>query len=165
MIAFRKLAVAVATLALLCGTARAGGLIAEAGRPMLAVKEARLAELLDQRKNAPVVLNFWASWCEPCRVEMPSLQRLGERWKTRGLSVLTIAVADSRERASSFLWDTGVVLPVLDDPDQSVARAVGVRSLPTTLVLDREHRIAAHGRGSIDWDAPAVDAQLRSLLK
>jgi thiol-disulfide isomerase/thioredoxin len=148
-----------------CVAVQAAGLVAEPGRPQPAIKDRQLADLLAQRENAPVVLNFWASWCEPCRAEMRSLQRLNERWRTRGLSVLTIAVADSRDRSSGFLWDEGVVLPLLDDPDQSVARALGVQSLPTTLVLDRNHRIAARGRGAINWDAPAIDEQLRSLLK
>lgn len=150
---------------LAAGTASAGGLTVDPSRPLPAVRDGRLAELLAQRRNACVVLNFWASWCAPCRDEMPALERLGERWRTRGLSVLTVAVADSHDRASKFLWDAGVSLPMIEDPDQSMSRALGVRALPTTLILDRNHRVAARVRGSIDWDAPAVDKQLQDLLK
>ncbi len=155
----------ILAFALFAGTASATGIVADPARPLPVVKDSRLAELLAQRRNTPVVLNFWATWCTPCREEMPALARLEDRWRARGLSVLTVSVSDSRDQASKFLWDVGVVLPILDDRDQSAARALGVRALPTTIILDRNHRVAARVRGSIDWDSPAVDSQLLELLK
>ncbi|MDD5250064.1 MAG: TlpA disulfide reductase family protein [Rhodocyclaceae bacterium] len=145
--------------------AAAAGLVADPARPAAAVRDGKLAEALAQREGSPVIVNFWASWCEPCRAEMPSLQRLAERWRGRGLSVLTVAVGDRPEQAERFLWESGVVLPLLHDPDQALAHSLSVRALPTTLVLDGNRRIVARGRGAIDWDDAAVDRQLQNLLK
>lgn len=132
-----------------------------------ASKDARLMQLLAQRQGKAVVLNFWATWCEPCREEMPALARLDARWQARGLTVLTVAVADNAKRVEDFLWETlpgQQTLPVLHDREQTLSRAWGARMLPTTLVLDRRHRIVARGLGAIDWDASAIDKQLQSLL-
>lgn len=155
----------ITLLLALSGPASAADLVTGMAQPLPAVADARLTELLAQYKGSPLIINFWASWCEPCREEMPSLQRLADRWRGRGTAVLAIAVADKRDKAADFLWEAGVTLPLLHDPDQAVARAWGVRTLPTTLVLDRRHRIVARGRGAIDWDDAAVETQLQTLLK
>jgi thiol-disulfide isomerase/thioredoxin len=156
---------AALAFAFLAGTAGAAGLVADPARPLPSIRSGAFAQLLSEQKGAPLVINFWASWCGPCRDELPSLQRLAERWRARGVSVLTVAVADRHEQASRFLWDAGVTLPLLDDADQSAARAFGVRALPTTVILDRDHRVAARARGAIDWDAPVIERQLQDLLK
>lgn len=128
----------------------------------------RLAQAVAQHRGKPVLVNFWASWCVPCRDEMPALQRLAARWQSRGLAVLTVVVADNARRAEEFLWEVlpgEETLPLLDDHEQSLGRAWQVRVLPTTLILDRRHRIVARGQGAIDWDTPAIDQQLQTLLK
>ena len=143
------------------------GLKPVAPRSMPASDDRRLAQLLERHNGKPVVLNFWATWCEPCREEMPSLARLGTRWQARGLTVLTVAVADNAKRVEDFLWETlpeRQTLPVLHDREQTISRAWGARVLPTTVVLDRRHRIVLHGQGAIDWDAPAIDKQLTKLI-
>ena len=161
---------------LLCGfllaPAAAAGAAPAALKPntpqvMPAGRDSPLAQWLARHKGKAVVLNFWATWCEPCREEMPSLARLDARWSTRGLAVVTVAVADNAKRVDDFLWETlpdKQTLPVLHDREQTISRAWGARMLPTTLVLDRRHRIVARGLGAIDWDAPAIDRQLQTLL-
>ncbi len=127
----------------------------------------RLAQLLAQHRGKPVLINFWATWCEPCREEMPALGRLATRWQARGLTVLTVAVADNAKRVEEFLWETlpeKQTLPVLHDRDQTISRAWDARVLPTTVVLDRRHRVVLRGQGAIDWDAPAIDQQLKKLI-
>ena len=122
---------------------------------------------LDQWKGKVLVVNFWATWCEPCREEMPALSRLAARWQARGLTVLTVAVADNAKRVEEFLWEAlpdQQTLPVLHDRDQVISRAWEARMLPTTVVLDKQHRIVARGTGAIDWDAPAIDKQLKRLI-
>jgi thiol-disulfide isomerase/thioredoxin len=138
-----------------------------ATRSAPAGEDRRLTQLLAQHKGRPVVINFWATWCEPCREEMPSLARLATRWQARGLAVLTVAVADNDKRVEEFLWETlpeKQTLPVLQDREQTISRAWGARVLPTTVVLDRRHRIVARGTGAIDWDAPAIEKQLTTLI-
>jgi thiol-disulfide isomerase/thioredoxin len=127
----------------------------------------RLTQMLAKYRGKPVLVNFWATWCEPCREEMPSLARLATRWQAKGLTVLTVAVADNSTRVEDFLWETlpaRQALPVLHDREQTLSRAWGARMLPTTLVLDRQHRIVARGLGAVDWDAPAIDRQLTKLI-
>ena len=127
----------------------------------------RLTETIARYRGKPVLVNFWATWCEPCREEMPSLARLATRWQAKGLSVLTVAVADNAKRVEDFLWETlpeRQTLPVLHDREQTISRAWGARLLPTTVVLDRQHRVVARARGGVDWDAPATDRQLKKLI-
>ncbi|MCX7149151.1 MAG: TlpA disulfide reductase family protein [Rhodocyclales bacterium] len=145
----------------------AAGLKPVAPRSVPVTADSRLAQALAQHKGKPVVVNFWATWCEPCREEMPSLARLSSRWRAKGLTVLTVAVADNAKRGEDFLWETlpdQQTLPVVHDREQTISRAWGARMLPTTLILNRQHRIVAHGMGAIDWDAPAIDKQLTTLI-
>ena len=138
-----------------------------AAKPLPRADDERLDHLLAQHAGRPVLVNFWATWCPPCREEMPALGRLAARWQTRGLAVQTIAVADNARAVEDFLWEAlpeGQTLPVLHDRDQVIGRAWGARVLPTTVVLDRKHRIVLRGTGAIDWDAPAIDRQLNKLF-
>ena len=128
-----------------------------AGTPL----DARLAPLAGR----PVIINFWASWCEPCRDEMPALQQVGSLWREQHLAVLTVAVADQRTRLDAFLAAHAIELPVIDDREQQISRALGVRLLPTTLVLDRRHRIRLRAEGAIDWQSAAVSRRLQSVLE
>jgi thiol-disulfide isomerase/thioredoxin len=129
--------------------------------------DARFHQQLAHFKGKPVLLNFWATWCEPCREEMPALHRLAVRGEGFGMKVLTVAVADNAKRVDEFLWEIlppKASLPVVHDREQVISRAWGVTMLPTTLLLDKRHRIVARGHGAIDWDAPAHEQQLKSLL-
>lgn len=146
--------------------AGAQGLKPVAARSAPTGDDRRLTQLLAQHQGKAVVVNFWATWCEPCREEMPSLARLAARWKDRG-AILTVAVADSAKRVDDFLWEVlpeNQTLPVLHDREQTISRAWGARVLPTTVVLDRRHRIVLRGQGAIDWDAPAINKQLKKLI-
>jgi len=144
-----------------------GSLGPVAAQALPAVADARLKEALARHKGKPVVVNFWATWCEPCREEMPSLARLAARWQAQGLTVLTVAVADNAKRVDDFLWEIlpeNQTLPVLHDREQTISRAWGAYVLPTTVGLDRRHRIVLRGTGAIDWDAPTIDKQLTELI-
>lgn len=124
-----------------------------------------LATLIASYPGQPVIISFWASWCEPCRQEMPSLQRLAERWRARGLAVITVAVADQRSQIAAFLSENELPLAVVDDRERLVSRTWNIRLLPSTVILDRRHRIRLRGEGAVDWDSPAIDQTLQSLLK
>lgn len=145
--------------------AAAGKLQAVPAQALPKSPDANLTRALAQHKGGAMVISFWASWCEPCHDEMPAVQRLSDRWRTRGVSFLAVAVGDQKDRASAMLWDLGVSVPQLHDPDKAITRAFGVRTIPTTLILDRRHRIVARATGVLDWDDPAVDRQMQSLLQ
>ena len=115
-------------------------------------------------KGRPVLLNFWASWCEPCRAEMPSLQQAAARHGADRLLVLAINFKESPERALQFVHQTGLTLPVLLDVDGQAAKGWGVRLFPTTLSIDRQGRPRHRVRGEMDWTGPAAEQLIASLL-
>lgn len=125
----------------------------------------RLHTWIESHKQRPLLINFWASWCEPCREEMPSLQRLADRWHDHGLTVVTVAVGDNPKRVEDFLREISVGLPVIDDREQAISRSWEARVLPTTIILDRRHRVRLRRQGPVDWDSPAVDRELQPLFK
>jgi thiol-disulfide isomerase/thioredoxin len=163
-------------LALMLGTAHPGVAISadrtelrtwSAGRtPALSLKDAdrRTHDLADYRGKV-VLVNFWATWCEPCRDEMPALQRLQESLRDQGLVVLTINVGDSEEKAAAFFDQAGLRLPVLFDKDWSVSRSLWkVRLLPATFIVDRKGAIRYSVLGEVNWDEARHVATLTRLL-
>lgn len=126
-----------------------------------AVIEPRIAAWLQAQGGRPLLVNFWASWCEPCREEMPSLAALA----AQGFVVLTVAVADRDADAARFMREAGIELPVLHDREQQVSRAWGARMLPYTVVLDRRHRVVARAQGVVDWKDAAVVELLQRLMR
>jgi thiol-disulfide isomerase/thioredoxin len=123
-----------------------------------AINDARLGDWLAAHQGQPVMLNFWASWCPPCREEMPALRALS----AEGWPVLTIAVADQPQAAQKFLDRHAPALPLIDDADQTIARALKVSMLPTTLILDAQHRLRYSANEAI-VSAPITARDLRVL--
>jgi len=97
-----------------------------------------------------VVLNFWASWCEPCREESPLLQRWHERLRKQDATVLGVDAFDEIGRARAFVEEYGLTYPMLRDGDGSTREQFGIVGFPETFVIDREGRIAAIERGPVD---------------
>ena len=111
-----------------------------------------------------VVLNFWATWCAPCRQEMPSLDRLQAELGGR-VAVLPVATGRNALPAiRAFYAETGIAhLPMLLDPRSELARAAGVMGLPATLVIDPAGREVGRMLGEADWAGPEALALLRAL--
>jgi cytochrome c biogenesis protein CcmG, thiol:disulfide interchange protein DsbE len=106
-------------------------------------------ESLDDYRGQVVVLNFWASWCEPCRQESPMLQRWHERIEERDATVLGVDAFDEIGRARAFVEEYGLTYPMLRDGDGSTRESFGIVGFPETFVIDREGRIAAIERGPV----------------
>ena len=115
-------------------------------------------------KGRAVLLNFWASWCEPCRAEMPSLQQAAALHGPGKLLVLAINFKEKPASALQFAERTGITLPVLLDVDGQAARRWDVRIFPTTLTLDRRGRPRHRVRGEMDWTSPAAATLIDNLL-
>ena len=134
--------------------------------PALTLNDAdRRAHNLVDYQGKVVLVNFWATWCEPCRDEMPALQRAQTSLADKGLIVLTVNVGDSEEKVAAFFQQAGLSLPVLFDKDWSVSKSRWkVRMLPSTYVVDRKGAIRYSILGEVNWDAPHHIASLTRLL-
>ena len=105
---------------------------------------------LSDYRGQVVVLNFWASWCEPCRAESPLLERWHRRLKRRGGTVLGVDVLDVDSDARAFALEYNLSYPQLRDKDGDALEGFGVIAYPETFVIDRRGRIAASRRGPVD---------------
>lgn len=120
--------------------------------------------LADQRGKV-VVLNFWASWCEPCRAELPSLELLAARHEAQGLQVLAVNFRETDAALRRFTEQQPLSLPILRDVDGGAARAFGVRIFPTTLVVGRDGRVQFSVVGETDWTAEPARGWVAALFQ
>jgi peroxiredoxin len=97
---------------------------------------------LSDFKGKVVVLNFWASWCPPCRWEMPDFERMWQEYRDKDVVFLGVAVADFEDKALGFAEKTGVTYPLALDATGEVAKDYGITSMPTTYFIDREGKVA-----------------------
>lgn len=120
----------------------------------------RLAEL----RGRPVLVNFWASWCEPCRAEMPTLQALAELYGPEQLAVVALNFKEAPATVARFVQRTGLRLPVLLDREGAVARACAVKVFPTTLLIGADGRPRQRVRGELDWTGAEAERLVQGLL-
>ena len=133
--------------------------------PPLALRDlaGRPHALADYRGKV-VLVNFWATWCEPCREEMPSMQRLKERFAAQPFAVLAVNYGEADMRAGEFLKRSSLDLTVLLDPSQDAARAWRVRVLPASFLVGPDGRVRYGVMGEIDWMSPAAIDTVRRLF-
>ncbi len=112
-----------------------------------------------------VVLNFWATWCPPCRHEIPSMQRAFEKLKADKVMILAVHVGGSVDKVWDFFADYEVTFPVLIDKHSKIAKAWPMQGLPTTFVIDPSGRIVYRAIGGRDWDAPQILKSLQALAQ
>lgn len=111
-----------------------------------------------------IFLNFWATWCGPCRAEMPSMQRLWEEFKEEDFVILAINIQEESKLVSSFMNERGLSFPVLLDEKGKVARSYGIRGIPTTFFLNPEGEIIGKAVGARDWASKESFQLLEELL-
>jgi thiol-disulfide isomerase/thioredoxin len=119
---------------------------------------------LAERRGRVVVLNFWASWCEPCREEMPSLERLAQRHQGEGLEVVTVNYREGGGTIRRFLEAVPLNLPVLRDAEGRAAKAFGARVFPFTAFIARDGRVAFTVVGAADWAGDPARGWVHGLL-
>jgi thiol-disulfide isomerase/thioredoxin len=108
---------------------------------------------LQQARGKVVVINFWATWCDPCREEMPSLQKLGERMRGRPFELVTVNYGEGAEKIQAFLDRHHLQVPVVLDVDKETAKAWGAGGLPMTFLVDATGRVRYSSFGECDWNA------------
>ena len=120
---------------------------------------------LDDYRGRLVLLNFWATWCEPCRDEMVSMQKLQERLSGRPFVVLLVNYGEARARVADFVKREAIAFPILLDPNQRAPRAWRVRVLPSSFLIAPDGRVRYSVVGEIDWASDAAVEVTQSLLR
>ena len=93
---------------------------------------------LSDLKGKPVLLNFWATWCGPCRIEMPFLQQIYDEWRGRGLVLLAINIGENPSQIAEFMQSQGLSFPVLLDSDGEIAQKYNIQYIPSTFFIDKD---------------------------
>ena len=120
---------------------------------------------LQEQRGQVVMINFWATWCGPCRQEMPHLNRLYDKYRASGFVLLGVNVDDDARNATEVAAKLGVKFPVLLDTDKKVSRLYDLATMPSTVLIDRDGRIRYVHRGYLAGYEDAYDKQIRELLK
>ena len=107
---------------------------------------------LSAYKGRVVLVNFWASWCPPCRKEMPSMQRLLQKMADKPFAILAVDTGESREEAEAFLKNMPVGFPVLLDPESIEAKRWKVFAMPTSFLIDKRGQVRYLLPGGTEWD-------------
>jgi|GEM_PF-323487 len=112
----------------------------------------------ESARGRPLLLNFWASWCEPCRAEIPSLEALALRHEGDGLIVMAVNYRENEATVKRFVEATSLRLPVLFDRRGEAAKQFGIHAFPSSVIIDRRGHAASVVVGECDWGAaPARD--------
>jgi thiol-disulfide isomerase/thioredoxin len=155
-----------AALLLWCGAAFAQ-LASWSGGPTPALRLADLdgkVHALEDYRGKVVLINFWATWCEPCRDEMPSIDRLRGALAGRPFVVLAVNLAEPESRVRGFLNTMPLGFPVLMDRDTATAKAWKARFLPATFIVGPDGRVRYSYFGELDWSRESVRNTIAALL-
>lgn len=120
---------------------------------------------LHEQRGRVVLMNFWATWCGPCRQEMPLLNQLHQKYQAAGLTLLGINVDDDSRQALNVAGKLGLGFPVLLDEDKRVSKLYDLSSMPSTLLIDRDGRLRFTHRGYQTGYELTYEKQIRELLK
>ncbi len=120
---------------------------------------------LEDHRGEVVMLNFWASWCGPCRQEMPLMDGLYSQYKDLGFTILAVNVDENREEAHRFLDKVPVNYPILYDPESSVSELYEVQAMPTTVMIDRDGKARYLHYGYQPGYEDDYEQQIRELVR
>ena len=120
---------------------------------------------LSDLKGKVVMVNFWATWCGPCREEMPHLEALYQRYSSLGFDLLGVNVEEDSSGADEFLAETPVSFPILFDPESEVSSLYDVVAMPSTVMIDREGNMRYIHHGYKPGYENDYQSQIRALLR
>jgi cytochrome c-type biogenesis protein len=119
---------------------------------------------LSDFKGKALFLNFWATWCPPCRAEMPAMEAIYRRYRERGLEILAVDSGESRGEVAAFMEELGLTFPAMLDGDFRVSTLYDIQAFPTTFIINREGGIVTRIVGALDWNSPLLDDVFEALL-
>ncbi len=131
--------------------------------PDFTVKDADRSVTLSHFRGQVVVLNFWASWCGPCIEETPSLQRMQQSMKSKGVTVLAVSIDDDEDAYHRFLTAHGINFMTVRDADHKSNALYGTFKFPETFVIDRNGVVRRKFIGQVDWMEPEITDFLSKL--
>lgn len=116
-------------------------------------------------KGKVVMLNFWATWCGPCRIEMPSMEKLYRQFREKGFVILAVASGDDTDSVDRFIKDYNISFPALMDSNMVVSDSYKVWALPTTYFINSKGQIIGRAQGGRDWGTKEATQYITSLLQ
>jgi peroxiredoxin len=119
---------------------------------------------LSEYRGKVVLVNFWATWCEPCKAELPSIERLRASLEKKPFAVLAVQMGGSPRTARDIAADLGLHFPLVLDEDSSVGSAWGVNVLPTSFLIGPDGAVALRHVGEVDWSSAEWRAKVDALL-
>lgn len=134
-------------------------------------KEFSLKDLKNKKINIKdfrgkvVMLNFWATWCAPCRDEMPSMEKLYRQFKEKGFVIIAVASGEDIQSVNKFIKQYNLTFPALLDSDYKVTDNYKVWALPTTYFINSKGQIIGKAQGGRDWDTKQANQYISSLLQ
>lgn len=162
---------------MLAGAMCSANVLAEKAQPLHAVPNTPMApefslkdtngklyKLSDYRGKV-VIVNFWTTWCPPCRFELPSMERAYQQLKKQDIEILAINVGEDADTIFTFTVDYPVTFPLLMDLDSRVINDYPVIGLPTTYVIDSRGKLVYRAIGTREWDDPALVQKILALKK
>ena len=121
---------------------------------------------LSDFKGKTVLLNFWATWCTPCKKELPSMQRLYEDLKLDGFEIVAISIdRDKKERVHKYMEEYNLTFPVLLDPSQKVRKDYFILGLPTSYLIGKDGKLKGFISGAREWDSVAAKQMFHTMLQ
>jgi peroxiredoxin len=120
---------------------------------------------MDELRGKVVLLNLWATWCQPCVEEMPTLQTLANKMAGRDFTLLAVSEDEDSKLVAPWIAERKFTFPVLLDERGSVGADLGITGYPETFVVDRQGRIVHHHIGYRDWSEPKIVAALEKLME
>ncbi len=133
--------------------------------PSFALKDINAKEVrLDDLRGKIVFLNFWATWCPPCREEMPSMEKLYRKFKDKDFIMLAINLREDGRAVKTFKEKIGLSFPIPLDSNGAVGSNYGIASIPTTYLVDREGNVIGVALGARDWSSRETFGLINQLL-
>ncbi len=120
---------------------------------------------LSEYRGEVILLNFWASWCGPCRQEMPELEKLQARYQDYGFTILGVNVEEDPSKADKVLKKTPVSFPILYDTSNKVSKAFDVRAMPSTVMIDRDGNMRYLHKGYVPGDEAEYAKWIKKLIR